>query len=131
MASGPVEIPDTEDELVIERVAVIDVAKAAGKVCVRCPARRAAGLAGCGDARRHDLRNLLCPMCPCVGQPLGIHGHGLPKLCRCRCLCFAKRLQHHAHNLLYLGLNEHGQVVTRKTVHCQHALVEVAPAQRF
>jgi hypothetical protein len=33
MASAPVEIPDTEHELVIERVAAIDVAKAAGKVC--------------------------------------------------------------------------------------------------
>ena len=35
--SGPVEIPDAEHELVIERVAAIDVAKAAGKVCVRLP----------------------------------------------------------------------------------------------
>ena len=35
----PVEIPDAEHELVIERVAAIDVAKAAGKVCVRLPAR--------------------------------------------------------------------------------------------
>jgi transposase len=34
---GPVEIPDAEHELVIERVAAIDVAKAAGKVCVRLP----------------------------------------------------------------------------------------------
>jgi hypothetical protein len=33
MASAPVEIPDTEHELVIERVAAIDVAKVAGKVC--------------------------------------------------------------------------------------------------
>src|SRR3974377_639768 len=32
---GPLEIPDAEHELVIERVAAIDVAKAAGKVCVR------------------------------------------------------------------------------------------------
>lgn len=31
----PVEIPDAEHELVIERAAAIDVAKAAGKVCVR------------------------------------------------------------------------------------------------
>ena len=81
MASGPVEIPDTEHELVIERVAAIDVAKAAGKVCVRCPARRAAGSAGCGDARRHDLCNLPCPRCPYVGHPLGIHLHGLLTLC--------------------------------------------------
>jgi transposase len=35
VVSGPVEIPDAEHELVIERVAAIDVAKAAGKVCVR------------------------------------------------------------------------------------------------
>jgi transposase len=35
VAAGPVEIPDAEHELVIERVAAIDVAKAAGKVCVR------------------------------------------------------------------------------------------------
>lgn len=33
----PVEIPDAEHELVIERVAAIDVAKATGKVCVRLP----------------------------------------------------------------------------------------------
>jgi transposase len=33
--SGRVEIPDAEHELVIERVAAIDVAKGAGKVCVR------------------------------------------------------------------------------------------------
>ena len=39
VVSGPVEIPDAEHELVIERVAAIDVAKAAGKVCVRLPGR--------------------------------------------------------------------------------------------
>ncbi|MGH3969347.1 MAG: hypothetical protein ACRDTV_14830 [Mycobacterium sp.] len=33
--SVPVEIVDAEHELVIERAAAIDVAKAAGKVCVR------------------------------------------------------------------------------------------------
>jgi transposase len=38
-AVGPVEIPDAEYELVIERVAAIDVAKAAGKVCVRLPGK--------------------------------------------------------------------------------------------
>jgi len=39
--TGPVpeEIPDAEYELVIERVAAVDVAKAAGKVCVRLPAK--------------------------------------------------------------------------------------------
>jgi len=36
---GPVEIPDAEHELVIERVAAIDVAKATGKVCVRLPGK--------------------------------------------------------------------------------------------
>ena len=35
----PVEIPDAEHELVIERVAAIDVAKAVGKVCVRLPGK--------------------------------------------------------------------------------------------
>jgi transposase len=37
--AGPVEIPDAEHELVIERAAAIDVAKAAGKVCVRLPGK--------------------------------------------------------------------------------------------
>src|ERR1700752_2376107 len=36
----PQEIPDAEHELVIERVAAIDVAKASGKVCVRSPRER-------------------------------------------------------------------------------------------
>ena len=31
----PEEIPDAEHELIIERVAAIDVAKESGKVCVR------------------------------------------------------------------------------------------------
>ena len=35
----PVEIPDAEHELVIEGAAAIDVAKAAGKVCVRLPGK--------------------------------------------------------------------------------------------
>ena len=35
----PEEIPDAEHELVIERAAAIDVAKAAGKVCVRLPGK--------------------------------------------------------------------------------------------
>jgi hypothetical protein len=39
VATGPVEIPDAEHELVIERVAAIDVAKAAGRVCVRLPGK--------------------------------------------------------------------------------------------
>ena len=37
MKQQPEEIPDAEHELVIERVAAIDVAKASGKVCVRLP----------------------------------------------------------------------------------------------
>ena len=49
VVSGPVEIPDAEHELVIERVAAIDVAKAAGKVCVRAARKDAVdGSAGCG-----------------------------------------------------------------------------------
>jgi hypothetical protein len=32
-------IPDAEHELVIERVASVDVAKASGKVCVRLPGK--------------------------------------------------------------------------------------------
>jgi transposase len=38
-APVPVEIPDAEHELVIERAAAIDVAKATGKVCVRLPGK--------------------------------------------------------------------------------------------
>ncbi len=52
VVAGPVEIPDAEHELVIERVAAIDVAKAAGKVCVRLLARPGAGSAGCGTCPR-------------------------------------------------------------------------------
>jgi transposase len=37
MKMRPVEIPDDDHELVIERVCAIDVAKASGKVCVRVP----------------------------------------------------------------------------------------------
>jgi transposase len=36
----PEEIPDAEYELVIERVAAVDVAKAFGKVCIRTPRQR-------------------------------------------------------------------------------------------
>ncbi len=39
VAARPVEIPDADFELVMERVAAIDVAKAAGKVCVRLPGK--------------------------------------------------------------------------------------------
>ena len=41
VAAGPVEIPDAEHELVIERAAAIDVAKATGMVCVRLPGKSA------------------------------------------------------------------------------------------
>ncbi len=37
--AAPLEIPDAEHELVIERAAAIDVAKATGKVCVRLPGK--------------------------------------------------------------------------------------------
>ena len=37
MQSEPEEIPDAEHELLVARVAAIDVAKASGKVCVRLP----------------------------------------------------------------------------------------------
>ena len=51
---SPEEIPDAEHELVIERVAAIDVAKASGKVCVRLPGKRRAavqpGVGRGGDA---------------------------------------------------------------------------------
>ena len=51
--SAPEVIPDAEHELVIERVAAVDVAKAAGKVWVRLPGKAGAGLAGCGTCRAH------------------------------------------------------------------------------
>jgi transposase len=49
VVSGPVEIPDAEHELVIERVAAIDVAQAAGKVCVRLPGRSGRRFSRVGD----------------------------------------------------------------------------------
>ncbi len=39
MKQEPEEIPDTEHELVLERVCAIDVAKDSGKVCVRVSGR--------------------------------------------------------------------------------------------
>ena len=39
MKHEPEEMPDAEHELVVERVAAIDVAKASGKVCVRLPGK--------------------------------------------------------------------------------------------
>ncbi len=54
MKHEPEEIPDAEHELVIERVAAIDVAKASGKVCVRVPGKaRAAGQPGVGRGGHH------------------------------------------------------------------------------
>ena len=53
----PVEIPDAEHELVVERAAAIDVAKATGKVCVRLPGKsgrrfsRVWDVPGCGGSR--------------------------------------------------------------------------------
>ena len=43
MNSLPEQIPDTEHELVVERVCAIDVAKASGKVCTRTPDPRRPG----------------------------------------------------------------------------------------
>jgi hypothetical protein len=39
VVAEPVEIPDADHEVVIERAAAIDVAKATGTVCVRLPGR--------------------------------------------------------------------------------------------
>ena len=50
--SAPEVIPDAEHELVIERVAAVDVAKASGKVCARLPGNSwSAGQPGVGRAR--------------------------------------------------------------------------------
>ena len=57
VVSGPVEIPDAEHELVIERVAAIDVAKAAGKVCVRLPGRSGRRFSRCGMCPRAPVRS--------------------------------------------------------------------------
>ncbi|CAG7586780.1 hypothetical protein ACVH9Z_13015 [Rhodococcus opacus] len=43
MKPEPEEIPDDDHELVIDRVAAIDVAKAAGTVCARVPRPGRAG----------------------------------------------------------------------------------------
>jgi hypothetical protein len=54
----PEEIEDEEYEQVLERVAGIDVAKAAGLVCTRVPrpARPGSGRPGCGRWRRTPAR---------------------------------------------------------------------------
>jgi hypothetical protein len=43
LKTEPEEIPDADHELIIERVAAIDVAKASGKVCLRLPRPGRAG----------------------------------------------------------------------------------------
>ncbi len=58
VVSGPVEIPDADHELLIERVAAIDVAKAAGKVCVRLPGKSGRR---CGTCPRAPAPSANCP----------------------------------------------------------------------
>jgi hypothetical protein len=57
VVAGPVEIPDAEHELVIERVAAVDVAKAAGKVCVRLPGRSGRRFSRGGTCARAPARH--------------------------------------------------------------------------
>jgi transposase len=59
----PVEIPDAEQELVIERAAAIDVAKATGKVCVRLP-----GKAGRRVSRVWDVQATTGAVADLAGQ---------------------------------------------------------------
>ena len=59
----PVEIPDAEHELVIERAAAIDVAKATGKVCVRLP-----GKAGHRFSRVWDVQATTGAVADLAGQ---------------------------------------------------------------
>ena len=59
----PVEIPDAEHELVIERAAAIDVAKATGKVCVRLP-----GNAGRRVSRVWDVQATTGAVADLAGQ---------------------------------------------------------------
>jgi transposase len=59
----PVEIPDAEHELVIERAAAIDVAKATGKVCVRLP-----GKAGRRVSRVWDVQATTGAVADLAGQ---------------------------------------------------------------
>jgi transposase len=63
VVAAPVEIPDAEFELVIERVAAIDVAKAAGKVCVRLP-----GKSGRRSSRVWDVSARTGPITELAGQ---------------------------------------------------------------
>jgi transposase len=59
----PVDIADAEHELVIERVAAIDVAKATGKVCVRLP-----GKAGHRFSRVWDVQATTGAVADLAGQ---------------------------------------------------------------
>ena len=52
--SAPEVIPDAEHELVIERVAAVDAAKAAGKVCVQLPARAGRRVSRVWDVSARD-----------------------------------------------------------------------------
>jgi transposase len=65
--SLPVEIPDAEHELVIERVAAIDVAKATGKVCVRLP-----GQSGRRVSRVWDVQATTGAIAELAGQMVGL-----------------------------------------------------------
>jgi hypothetical protein len=54
LVSGPVEIADAEHELVIERAAAVDVAKASGKVCVRLPGKDGRRVSRVWDVAAHS-----------------------------------------------------------------------------
>ena len=62
VVAGPVEILDAEHELVIERVAAVDVAKAAGKVCVRLPAKTGRRFSRVWDVPARTGANLRFPL---------------------------------------------------------------------
>ena len=51
VVAEPVEIPDADHEVVIERAAAIDVAKATGTACVRLPGKSGWRFSGCGRCR--------------------------------------------------------------------------------
>ena len=55
------EIPDAEHELLVTRVAAIDVAKAAGKVAVRLPGRAGRRVSRCGTWPRPAARSPTSP----------------------------------------------------------------------
>src|SRR5262245_21589951 len=66
---GPEEIPDAEHELLIERVAAIDVAKASGKVCVRIPRP---GDQGRRVSRVHDVEATTAAVTELAGQLMNL-----------------------------------------------------------